>query len=243
VTSRPAGNADTAAEFLGMSAEGADTLAAVQGIGYALLAVVDQLADANEGATETRDQLFEIAMAIDGPARELRGSRMPGAFGRLAHRARPGRARKAGVAGLLSGISGPGKNAAMLRYADQWLREHPGGVVSVHDLKDVSGDVVADAHARQDVAGDVPGAAHAGQVVLLDVLRRSRDVVVLDGADVVTVRQALADAAVWRAWKAEGASCADCARLDPGRCAGHAADHDQFAAYEALRDRMAGGAL
>jgi Family of unknown function (DUF5706) len=99
VTSRPAGNADTAAEFLDVAATDGDTLAAVQGIGYALLAVVDQLAGANEGATETRDQLFEIAKAIDGPAREFRGSRVLGAFGRLARRTRPGHARKPGIAG------------------------------------------------------------------------------------------------------------------------------------------------
>lgn len=274
-------HADIAERFLNESAEGLGSTAhsaalgqarAMIGAGYAMLAaserlatVAGHLADANDVATETRDQLAEIAMAVGGPAREPRGSRMPGAFGRLARRARPWSARKAGVpapdepvfvlmvdevardedcAGtLVRGISGPGKNAALVRYAGQWLREHPGGVVSVHDPKDVSGDVLADAHARQDAAADVPVAAHAGQVVLLDVLRRSRDVVVLDGADVVTVRQALADAAVWRAWKAEGAGGADCARLDPGRCAGHAADDVQFAAYEALRDRMAGGAL
>ena len=57
--------------------------------------------------------------------------------------------------------------------------------------------------------------------------------------DLDVVRQALADASAWRAWKAEGADCGDCQRLDPGRCADHAADDEMAAAYEALLRRLA----
>jgi len=212
---KPRGYAATAAEFLDVAAEGSDTLAALQGIGYGLLAIVDQLADANDGATETRDQLFEIAMAIDGPARELRGSRVLAAFGRLTRRARPGRVRKAGDVVV---SSGPGKSA-MVRYADQWLREHPGGVVGVHDLK------------------DVPGADHGGQVVPLDDLRRSQGIVVLDGADVVTVRQALADAVASR--RSHKAGCDDCG--PDSRCPGSVNDDALLTAYGALWATLPGG--
>jgi hypothetical protein len=57
--------------------------------------------------------------------------------------------------------------------------------------------------------------------------------------DLDVVRQALADASAWRAWKAEGAGCPDCQRFDPGRCADHAADDEMAAAYEALLRRLA----
>jgi hypothetical protein len=57
--------------------------------------------------------------------------------------------------------------------------------------------------------------------------------------DLDVVRQALADASAWRAWKAEGAGCPDCQRLDPARCADHAADDEMAAAYEALLRRLA----
>ena len=56
-------------------------------------------------------------------------------------------------------------------------------------------------------------------------------------ADLDVIRQALADASAWRAWKAEG--CGDCQRLDPGRCADHAADDEMAAAYDALLRRLA----
>ena len=62
---------------------------------------------------------------------------------------------------------------------------------------------------------------------------------IFEAADLDVVRQALADASAWRAWKAEGAGCEDCQRLDPGRCAEHAADDEMAAAYEALLRRLA----
>ena len=42
----------------------------------------------------------------------------------------------------------------------------------------------------------------------------------LSPADIGLIRQALADASAWRAWRSEGAACERCARLDPGRCPG-----------------------
>ena len=59
-------------------------------------------------------------------------------------------------------------------------------------------------------------------------------------ADLDLVRQALADASAWRACRAEGPGCGDCARLDPGRCADHAMDDELAAAYESLLGRLAG---
>ena len=224
---RPCGYAATAAEFLDAAAEDGDSFAALQGIGYAVLAVVDQLADANDAAAGSRDQLAGIAMAIGGPAREFCGWRVLGAFGRLVRLARLRSAlrcvRRVGVAGLLEGICGPGKGV-LARYADQWAREHPGALVSVHDPED----------------RDVMGGDQCGQVVPLDVLLRPARVVLL-GSDARVVRQALADAAAWRAWKAEGVGCANCERLDPGRCAEHAADEELAAAYEAVGARLSGG--
>jgi hypothetical protein len=58
-------------------------------------------------------------------------------------------------------------------------------------------------------------------------------------ADIALIGQALADAAAWRSWRAEGAHCEGCQRLDPGRCAGHAADDERGAAYDALLRRVA----
>jgi hypothetical protein len=61
-----------------------------------------------------------------------------------------------------------------------------------------------------------------------------------EAADLDLVRQALADASAWRAWKAEGTGCGDCDRLDPGRCTVHAADDELAAAYESLLGRLVG---
>ncbi|MGH3403815.1 MAG: hypothetical protein ACRDRJ_15150 [Streptosporangiaceae bacterium] len=63
----------------------------------------------------------------------------------------------------------------------------------------------------------------------------------LSPADIGIIRQALADAAAWRSWRAEGANCEDCQRLDPGRCAEHASDSERAAAYEALMLRPLAG--
>jgi hypothetical protein len=65
----------------------------------------------------------------------------------------------------------------------------------------------------------------------------------LSPADIGIIRQALADASAWRSWRAEGMRCAECSRLDPGRCAGHAADDELAARYDALTGRLASGDL
>jgi hypothetical protein len=80
---RPAGYAATAAEFLDEAADDRDStdvavrqLAAVQGIGYALLALGEQLADASDAAAGCATQLSGIADAVDGlhqPPARLRG--------------------------------------------------------------------------------------------------------------------------------------------------------------------------
>jgi hypothetical protein len=83
---RPAGYAATAAAFLDEAAVGGDgrdlavrQLAALQGIGWALLALGEQLADVADATTDCATQLAGIAGAVDAlrtgrPAR-LRGLR------------------------------------------------------------------------------------------------------------------------------------------------------------------------
>jgi hypothetical protein len=87
---RPAGYAGTAAEFLDEAAADGDgrdlavrQLAAMQGIGYALLAVCDQLADATDAVADCATQLSEIAGAVDGVRREPLGSRVCELLARL----------------------------------------------------------------------------------------------------------------------------------------------------------------
>jgi hypothetical protein len=60
----------------------------------------------------------------------------------------------------------------------------------------------------------------------------------LSPADIGLMRQALADAAGWRSWRAEGPGCGECQRLDPGRCAVHALDESVAAGYDSLRRRL-----
>ena len=90
---RPAGYATTAAEFLDEAAADGDgrnlavrQLAALQGIGWALLAVCDQLADANDAGADCAAQLAEMAGAVDGLPRLSAAGRLRGQLGRL----RPG---------------------------------------------------------------------------------------------------------------------------------------------------------
>jgi len=84
----PAGYAATAAEFLDEACAGRDAkdlaarqLAALQGIGYALLALGEQLADATDAAADCATQLAGIADAADGLQRPSAGLR--GRLGRL----------------------------------------------------------------------------------------------------------------------------------------------------------------
>jgi hypothetical protein len=62
--------------------------------------------------------------------------------------------------------------------------------------------------------------------------------VVLTPADAEVARQALADASAWRTWRAEGAGCEECQRLDPGRCGVHALDESVAAGYDGLLQRL-----
>jgi hypothetical protein len=64
--------------------------------------------------------------------------------------------------------------------------------------------------------------------------------VLLTAAVAATARQALADASAWRSWRAEGAGCEACRRLDPVRCAGHTADEAQAASYDSVLRRLGG---
>jgi hypothetical protein len=79
---RPAGYAATAAEFLDEAAagDGKDAavrqLAALQGIGWALLGLGEQLADGTDATADCATQLAGIAGAVDGlrqPPARLRG--------------------------------------------------------------------------------------------------------------------------------------------------------------------------
>jgi hypothetical protein len=70
---RPAGYAVTAAEFLDEAAADSDDrdmgvcqLAALQGIGWALLALGEQLADATDASADCATKLSGIADAVDG---------------------------------------------------------------------------------------------------------------------------------------------------------------------------------
>jgi len=76
----PAGYAATAAEFLDEAAADSDAkdlaarqLAALQGIGYALLALGEQLADATDATADCANQLAGIADAVDGLHRPAEG--------------------------------------------------------------------------------------------------------------------------------------------------------------------------
>jgi hypothetical protein len=64
----------------------------------------------------------------------------------------------------------------------------------------------------------------------------------LSPADTGLIRQALADASAWRARRAEGTGCQDCAQLDPDRCPGHARDEQAAAGYDGLLRRLAASA-
>jgi hypothetical protein len=134
-TAAPGGYTVTAAEFLVVAAEGADTLAALQGIGYGLLAVADQLAEA-------------------AAAKPL------GVFGRLARWARRWFARKGDVAEILRdfalGILGPVTDTAVLEdaYARQaaaldGLRQQAGAVVLDAAETDLVRQALADAVASR----------------------------------------------------------------------------------------------
>jgi hypothetical protein len=116
---RPAGYAATAAEFLDEAAEddGKDVavrqLAALQAIGYALLALGEQLADVTDAVTGVQEQVADVAGAIG----DLAGGEPP--------------------AGWLvrAAASGAGKSTAIRRCLADFFRRHPGAEVRVISLK------------------------------------------------------------------------------------------------------------
>ena len=88
----PAGYAATAAEFLDEAAADSDAkdlaprqLAALQGIGYALLALGEQFADATDATADCATQLSGIADAVDGLHQPACGG-LRGVLARLAVR-------------------------------------------------------------------------------------------------------------------------------------------------------------
>ena len=88
----PAGYAATAAEFLDEAAADSDAkdlaarqLAALQGIGYALLALGEQLADATDATADCATHLSGIADAVDGLHQPACGG-LRGVLARLAAR-------------------------------------------------------------------------------------------------------------------------------------------------------------
>ncbi len=90
---KPRGYAATAAEFLHEAAADSDAkdlaarqLAALRAIGYALLALGDQLADLTDANADNAGQLGEIAGYVADLYREPLGSRALGALRRLAGR-------------------------------------------------------------------------------------------------------------------------------------------------------------
>jgi hypothetical protein len=94
----PAGYAATAAGFLDEAAADGDgqdvavrQLAALQGIGWALLALGEQIADGTDAAADCAAQLAGIAGAADGPCRVPLAGRVRGALANLArrHQGRP----------------------------------------------------------------------------------------------------------------------------------------------------------
>jgi hypothetical protein len=87
---RPVGYAATAAGFLDEAAADGDgrdlavrELAALQGVGYALLAVCDQLADVTDGAADCATHLSGIAGAVGGLSRPSAAGRVRGALASL----------------------------------------------------------------------------------------------------------------------------------------------------------------
>jgi hypothetical protein len=86
---RPAGYAAAAAEFLDEAAADGDgqdvavrQLAALQGIGWALLAIGDQLADGTDAAADCAAQLSGVAGALDDLHQPAAG-RLCGLLGRF----------------------------------------------------------------------------------------------------------------------------------------------------------------
>jgi hypothetical protein len=129
------GNADTAAGYLTAAGEGvrlrgysmlADDspvrqVAALQGIGWALLAACDQLADLADAVTGVQDQVGEVVAAVG----DLSGSELPAEAAQI----------------LRAAAKGPGKSALMRRFLLDFFRRHHGAEIRVLDHNDTDADV------------------------------------------------------------------------------------------------------
>ncbi len=130
----PRGNADTAAEYLTAAGEGiyvrslpdrkdadpARQIAALQGLGWALLAVCDQLADLADAVTGVQDQVSAVAAAV--------GDLSDGGLS----------AETAQI--LRASAKGSGKSAVMRRFLAAFFRRHPGAEIHALDLEDTDAD-------------------------------------------------------------------------------------------------------
>jgi hypothetical protein len=127
---RPRGHADTAARRLTAASEGiylpsipstaggapARQIVALEGIGWALLAVCDQLAGLAGAVTGVQDQVADVAAAV----------------GDLPDGALPAEADQV----LQAAARGPGKSGMMRRFLADFFRRHPGAQVRVVDRKE-----------------------------------------------------------------------------------------------------------
>jgi hypothetical protein len=128
------GNADTAARRLTAASEGiylpsvphtangapSRQIVALEGIGWALLAVCDQLADLADAVTGVQDHVGDVAAAIAD----------------LSDGERPAQAAQI----LRAAVKGSGKSALTRRFVADFFRRHPRAEIRVLDLKDTDAD-------------------------------------------------------------------------------------------------------
>jgi hypothetical protein len=131
---RPCGHTDTAAEYLTAAGDGtcfrsipgkrdddpARQVAALQGIGWALLAVCDQLADLADAVTGVQDQVGDVAAAVG----DLSDGELPAQAAQI----------------LQAAARGTGKSALMRRFVAAFFRRHPEAEICVIDLKDTGAE-------------------------------------------------------------------------------------------------------
>lgn len=132
---RPRGHADTAAAYLAAAGDGtcfrripgkrdddpARRVTALQGIGWALLAVCDQLADLADAVTGVQDQVGDVAAAVG----DLSDGELPAQVTQI----------------LQATAERTGKSALMRRFMAAFFRRHPEAEICVIDLKDTGADV------------------------------------------------------------------------------------------------------
>ena len=105
----------------------------------------------------------------------------------------------------------------------------------LRSLADSIGRRLADEHAdRQQIAEDAAGRLRDLATILAV---GAAPVAALDAVQLETVLDALADAAEYR-YLHSTASCEDCNRLEPARCADHTRDEKASASYDALARQL-----